>query len=1535
MQRAFVSVAFICGLVACGDDVRHAPGADAVGTEAGFETEFETETEVESEVEFEFETEVEIEIETGIETEFEFEIETEVETEIETESETESEVESETASDAPDATDTACAPPGAPWTRRVTPTGGAVVFSELMLGASSDRRIPSAPATAWLELFNPMSIEIDVSGWRLAGDFQFTFPDGSFIGAGARAVVAVDPAALAVSGVSPQGPMTGAWPVSALLELRNNMDRLMDLVAFDAGPWPPLAPASAITKRDPLALSARAESWTPSPTAGGTPGRADASDGPRAPVAADASWRFLSTGARPSDWALPTFDDSAWPSARAPIVAGGGAAAPATFQARVTADNHFAVYLGAADGTNLRLVGRDTSGDWTSPETFALAAEPGDHLYLAAWEGPGDSGSPQMLIADLTGPDGATTGTSVDSFEVVLGPAQSNPGDALTAAAPSAASLAVVIAAADNASAFVPPHVSRARTDAPWGGAVGGMFSAGDFLWSDTFDPNSETNRDETYALFRTHAPLVADNAGIEAAPTTALFRYEFEVAGDPAALTFALTLTADDGAAVYLNGQEVARRNMPNGTLDAATLALSPVAPADLVSRLALPSDALAEGPNVLAIEVHQATEVTPDLRFAAELVATPTLPDDPEPAGDVVIDELMFHGSGPEVPDWIELTNRGPSPVDLGGWQLVDAVACTFPDGAPLAPGAFLVVAQDAAEFARAYPGVPIAGAFGGSLSNDGEQLVLRDACGTLVDRVRYADGGRWPDRADDGGSSLELRDPRADNNVPEAWAASDETDRVGWETITYRGVLAPSAVGPDGQWQEFVLGLLDSGEVLIDDLHVVEDPDGAAIELIANPTFEGTGSGSVSHWRFLGTHATSHLATDPDDPGNPVLALVATGPTEHMHNQVVTTLANGRALANGRTYAISLRARWVGGSDLLSTRLYFNRLARTTNLTRTPAGGTPGTAAPTNIGPTFRHFAHTPLVPRALAPVVVSVHADDPDGVTAARVWYAVDGGPFTSVAMTPAAPLAPGDSPVASDFTATLPGQAQGAIVQFYVEADDAVGAHATFPARGPASRALYRVDGSDLRAAAGALHTVRILMTPGDNATFHAPTNVMSNASTGVTVLYDERQAFYDIGVRAKGSERARNQQARLGFSVRFDPSAPLRGVLDTVSLDRSEGVWTGVREILMDIVASRAGSVSAEYNDLVYMVTPRPEHTGPAILQTTRFSDLMLDSQFPGGGDGNVYEYELVYYPVTTHDGTPTGLKLPEPDGVVGTPLRDLGPDPESYRFNYLLKTHRADDDFSGIMALAQTFSLPEAEFRAALPEVLDVDQWLRAFAFMAVSGAVDHYGAGAQHNAQIYVRPSDGRGLLFSHDLDFYSGDPRSAVIGNGDLQRLIAVPGLKRVFYGHLYDILTTSYRAATMARWRDTLSALIPTQNFASHHQFIVDRSAWLMSGASDAVTRAFPTLAFAVTTHGGAAFSAPPGEIILAGTGWIDVRAIRVVDGATNLRPPVRWPDDTHWELTLTLAPGAHDLALEALDSHDAIVGTDTMSIEVSP
>ncbi len=143
--------------------------------------------------------------------------------------------------------------------------------------------------------------------------------------------------------------------------------------------------------------------------------------------------------------------------------------------------------------------------------------------------------------------------------------------------------------------------------------------------------------------------------------------------------------------------------------------------------------------------------------------------------------ITEIMYNAPGASGVEYIELTNTGTTPIDLAGVSF-DAGAPFDPLVLPsylLAPGESVVVTNDAALFASIYGAGPtvIAEWTGGALSNGGEEIVMRDPSGNVVHRFEYDDNNGWPNRADGGGSSLEVIDPDGDYADGDNWRASTE--------------------------------------------------------------------------------------------------------------------------------------------------------------------------------------------------------------------------------------------------------------------------------------------------------------------------------------------------------------------------------------------------------------------------------------------------------------------------------------------------------------------------------------------------------------------------------------------------------------------------------------------------------------------------------------------------------------------------------------------------------------------------------------
>ena len=608
-----------------------------------------------------------------------------------------------------------------------------------------------------------------------------------------------------------------------------------------------------------------------------------------------------------------------------------------------------------------------------------------------------------------------------------------------------------------------------------------------------------------------------------------------------------------------------------------------------------------------------------------------------------EIVINEIMYdhallaptNGSlpRPSPEAWIELYNRSANTVDLTGWELTGGVSYLFTPGQTIAPGAYLVVADDVPYLRALHPGIDIVGDFGGRLSGSSDHIVLKDPAGNPADEVRYYDHGRWPAYAAGGGSSLELRDPNSDNSKAESWSASDETSKTSWQTYSYRLAANTSGSGQPTTWQDFILGLQAAGECYIDDLSVIESPATAPAEVIANGNFEN----DLAGWRVLGTHNASHVIAEPGNPGNKVLHLIATDAQEHMHNHIERTLVAGKTITSGREYQISYRARWIAGNNLLNTRLYFNRSGRTTALPRPPLNGTPGAQNSrfvANAGPTFSQFSHTPVVPPASQPVTVTVAAADPQGVASCEVFWSFNGGAWSSATMTRQA----GDT-----FTGTIPGQTAGTVVQFYVRATDTAGAAATFPARGTNSGALYKV--ADGQADLNLAHNFRIILTPANIDLLHGTsqgvnqTNVMSNELLPCTIIYDEQRAYYDAAVHLHGSQRGRYSDNRTGFHIEFQPDDLFRGVHPIMLIDRSgAGDATGNRqeEIIIKHILNRAGGIPGNYSEICRLLAPRSIHNGPAQF-FPRHEDNMLKTLYPNGADGQLFEMELIYFPTTAN----------------------------------------------------------------------------------------------------------------------------------------------------------------------------------------------------------------------------------------------------------------------------------------------------------
>jgi len=146
------------------------------------------------------------------------------------------------------------------------------------------------------------------------------------------------------------------------------------------------------------------------------------------------------------------------------------------------------------------------------------------------------------------------------------------------------------------------------------------------------------------------------------------------------------------------------------------------------------------------------------------------------------LLLTELMYHPAPEGEVDgdqfeFIELKNVNPFEIDLSGVRFTNGVRFAFPLGTKLGPGRFAVLARNATNFARRYPGVFLDGVYSGSLANGGERVTLVHAVGTPLFSVEYRDAAPWPETADGQGFSLVPIHPNMNEapDDPAQWRAS----------------------------------------------------------------------------------------------------------------------------------------------------------------------------------------------------------------------------------------------------------------------------------------------------------------------------------------------------------------------------------------------------------------------------------------------------------------------------------------------------------------------------------------------------------------------------------------------------------------------------------------------------------------------------------------------------------------------------------------------------------------------------------------
>ncbi|HEX3931522.1 MAG TPA: PKD domain-containing protein [Nocardioides sp.] len=107
--------------------------------------------------------------------------------------------------------------------------------------------------------------------------------------------------------------------------------------------------------------------------------------------------------------------------------------------------------------------------------------------------------------------------------------------------------------------------------------------------------------------------------------PITSYYRKSFQITDKTQVTSLVLNTVADDGVVVYVNGTEVARGNMPAGTVTSSSYASSSVKTANAQQlTITVPKNLLVNGTNEIAAETHLNYRGTADMSFHLKATLT-----------------------------------------------------------------------------------------------------------------------------------------------------------------------------------------------------------------------------------------------------------------------------------------------------------------------------------------------------------------------------------------------------------------------------------------------------------------------------------------------------------------------------------------------------------------------------------------------------------------------------------------------------------------------------------------------------------------------------------------------------------------------------------------------------------------------------------------------------------------------------------------------------------------------------------------------
>ncbi|HMJ88430.1 MAG TPA: lamin tail domain-containing protein, partial [Candidatus Acidoferrum sp.] len=767
-----------------------------------------------------------------------------------------------------------------------------------------------------------------------------------------------------------------------------------------------------------------------------------------------------------------------------------------------------------------------------------------------------------------------------------------------------------------------------------------------------------------------------------------------------------------------------------------------------------------------------------------------------------DIVINEIMFAPiSGDENDQYVELHNKGLNSVSLARWRFASGIEYVFPKTAVISPGGFVVVAKNVTNMLARYSHLNATNTFGnfdGKLAKNGERVAIAKPDYVLttngpvittntvyvaVDEVSYRPGGRWGKWADEGGSSLELLDPRSNHRMGFNWGDSDESQKAPWTPFEATGRLDHGSTWNATPIDRLEMYMMDEGECLLDDVSITYVNNGVPVGIgIQNAGFE---TGALTPFTPQGNHIKTTIANSGYS-GTKSMHIKSTGGGDAGPNRIRVGLT--AALADLQTN-VTIRgvARWQRGWPELLMRLKGNYMESYCRMVVPLNLGTPGlpnSRLVTNNAPAIADVKPAPVLPAANEATVISARVHDADGLSTVTLFHRNEttSGSYQSLPMND---NGTGGDAVARDgiYSATILGQSAGTIIAFYVEAKDTFTLASTFPenAVSQTREALLRFgDPSPVSSFA----TYRMWLTTANINTWTGrPAG--SNQDVDGTFVVGNYRVIYNMGAHYGGSPYHQGQNSSpVSGNVHYQASvpaddmylgtdrfnklhAPGNGAFDDTSLLREQTAFWLVRKLKLPYLYRRYFAM--------YVNGTRKGGVNALMEDSQRPGGEMIDEYFPDENVGNMFKIQpwFEWDDVTVTGGTAAGFQNKRWCQLNNFVSTNNAHKLAAYRQTWLARTKaNAKNDYSEILALTTVASLPTTSpaYWQNFEGLVDVDHWARNFAVQHAVGNWDSFGNRNAQNVYGY-KPTFGKWKQFVWDFNIVLGNSGSDTPSAGNL--------------------------------------------------------------------------------------------------------------------------------------------------------------------